>query len=70
MVLTFSNKTSITRLFNLLTDSQGFNLSPDDKIFRFIHIKLICRHFNSFPNDKSLYWSELKAFADKKISVT
>ena len=26
--------------------------------------------FNSLPNDKSLDWSKLKAFADDKINVT
>ena len=25
--------------------------------------------FNSLPNDKSLHWSKLKAFADNKINV-
>ena len=27
-------------------------------------------HINSLPNDKSLDWSKLKAFADDKIKVT
>ena len=26
-------------------------------------------HLNSFPHDKILYWSKLKAFADNKIEV-
>ena len=32
--------------------------------------EIILRHFNPLPNDKILYLSKFKAFADNKINVT
>ena len=33
------------------------------------HRYIITVYFNSLPNDKTLDWSKLKAFADDKINV-